>query len=300
MSKKIIVVAGATGKLGGRIVQALLNKGAEVRALVRPGSNAERKAHLEQIGAKIIVTELTSEQEISAACQDAHCVVSALAGLEDVVVGTQKILLNGAIKAGVPRFIPSDYSLDFTKFKDGENRNLDLRREFHKYLDASSISATSIFNGAFMEMLTNEIPMIIFKKKLVLYWGHADHKMGFTTMDDTAKYTANAALDTSTPRYLRIAGDQISPKGIRELMNDLTGQKFRLIRTGGLSLLSLIIKVTKTLSPGETDLYPAWQGMQYMRNMMDKRAAIDTLDNNRYEGMTWTNVKDLISIHLNG
>ena len=60
--------------------------------------------------------------------------------------------------------IPSDYSIDFTKFKDGENRNLDLRREFHQYLDSTSIAATSIFNGAFMDMLCNEIPMIIFKK----------------------------------------------------------------------------------------------------------------------------------------
>jgi len=90
-----------------------------------------------------------------------------------VVFDAQKVLLNGAILAGVTRFIPSDYSLDFTKFNDGENRNLDLRREFYKYLDATSISATSIFNGAFMDMLTNEIPMIIFKRRLVLYWGNA-------------------------------------------------------------------------------------------------------------------------------
>ncbi len=74
-----------------------------------------------------------------------------------------------------------------------------------------------------MEMLTNEIPMIIFKMKLVLYWGNADHKMGFTTMDDTATYTAHAALDTSTLRYLRIAGNYVSPREIREVMNKLSG-----------------------------------------------------------------------------
>ena len=298
MDKKIIVVAGATGNLGGRIVQALLDKGADVRALVRSGSNSVKKSHLEGIGATVIVTDLTSEQEISTICRGADCVVSALAGLADVVIDTQKTLLNGAVLAGVQRFIPSDYSLDFTKFNEGENRNLDLRREFHKYLDASSISATSIFNGAFMEMLTNEIPMIIFNKKLVLYWGNADHKMGFTTMDDTAMYTANVALDISTPRYLRIAGDQISPREIREVLTKVSGQKFRLLRTGGLGLLSLIIKVTKTLSPGKTDLYPAWQGMQYMRNMMDKRATVTSLDNNRYEGMVWTAVKELIDSRL--
>lgn len=297
MSKQIIVVAGGTGNLGGRIIKALLDKGAEVRVLVRSTSDQGKISHLEQIGAKVIPVDMTSEQEISTACSGATCVVSALAGLHDVVIETQKVLLNGAILAGVPRFIPSDYSLDFTKFTDGENRNLDLRRAFHKYLDTTSISATTIFNGAFMDMLTNEIPMIIFKKKLVLYWGNADHKMGFTTLDDTAMFTANVALDASTPRYLQIAGDQISPREIREVTSELSGQKFRLLRTGGLGLLSIIIKIARKIAPGKTELYPAWQGMQYMRNMMDERATLNTTDNNRYADMKWTTVKNLLSNH---
>lgn len=295
MTKKIIVVAGGTGNLGGRIIKALIDKGAEVRVLVRSTNDKEKIARLETIGAKVILLDMTSEKEIANACIGATCVVSALAGLRDVVIETQKVLLNAAILAGVPRFIPSDYSLDFTNFNDGENRNLDLRREFHKYLDATSISATSIFNGAFMDMLTNEIPMIIFKKRLVLYWGNADHRMGFTTVDNTALYTAYVALDESSPRYLRIAGDQISPREVSEMMNELSGQKFRLLRTGGLGLLSGIIKITKMFSPGKTDLYPAWQGMQYMRNMMDERATLKTVDNNRYPDMKWTTVKELIS-----
>lgn len=295
MSQQIIVVVGGTGNLGSKIVKALLDKGAEVRALVRAGSDPNKVSLLEQMGSKIIKADLNSEKEIAAACSGASCVVSALAGLYDVVMDAQKVLLNGAIAAGVPRFIPSDYSLDFTKFKDGENRNLDLRRDFHRYLDSKSIAATTIFNGAFMDMLTNEIPMIIFKKKLVLYWGNADQKMAFTTVADTAVYTANAALDASTPRYLRIAGSYISPREIRAVMNELSAQKFRLIKTGGLGLLNFIIKISKTIAPAKDELYPAWQGMQYMRNMMDERATLNTTDNNRYPDMKWTTVKDLLS-----
>ena len=297
MSNAIIVVAGGTGNLGGRIVKALLVKGAEVRVLIRSTSDINKVNHLKQIGAKVIALDMSNEQEIAVACNGASCVVSALAGLRDVIIDIQKVLLNGAIAAGVPRFIPSDYSLDFTKFTDGENRNLDLRRIFHAYLDATSISATTIFNGAFMDMLTDEIPMIIFKKKLVLYWGNADHKMSFTTMDDTAMYTANAALDPSTPRYLSIAGDQISPRQIREVMNEISKERFRLIRTGGPGLLSIIIKIARKFTPGKTELYPAWQGMQYMRNMIDDRALSTSNDNNRYPGMKWTTVKQLLSNH---
>ena len=295
MSKQVIVVAGGTGNLGGRIINALLHKGAAVRVLVRSTSDKEKISCLVQAGASVISVDMTNEKEIAAACSGATCVVSALAGLEDVIIDAQRVLLNGAVLAGVPRFIPSDYSLDFTKFRDGENRNLDLRRIFHQYVDAAPIAATTIFNGAFMDMLIKEIPMIIFKRKLVLYWGNAEHKMGFTTIDDTATFTANAALDASAPRYLHIAGDEISPREIRELMNEISGQKFHLIRTGGLGLLSAIIKITKTIAPGKSELYPAWQGMQYMRNMVDERATLNSIDNNRYPGIKWTTVRDLLA-----
>ncbi len=297
MEKHIIVVAGGTGNLGGRIINALIGKGAEVRALVREDTEPKKLQLLEQAGAKLMLVDFASEQSIAEACMGASCVVSALAGLEDVILTAQKVLLNGAIAARVPRFIPSDYSLDFTNFRHGENRNLDLRRQFHQYLDATSMAATSIFNGAFMDMLTDEIPMIIFKKKLVLYWGNADHKMGFTTIDDTAMFTANAALDATTPHYLRIAGDRVSPREIRQVMNDISGEKFRLLRTGGPGLLSIIIAIAKKMAPAKDDLYPAWQGMQYMRNMIDKRADLKTMDNNRYPGMKFTSVKDLLRKH---
>src|SRR6476620_12264278 len=295
--EQIILVAGATGNLGGKIVRALIKRGAEVRALVRQSSDPGKMKQLETLGVKVYKLANWNVEELAKACNGVSCVVSALAGLRDVIIDAQKVLVDAAIAAGIPRFIPSDYSLDFTKFSQGENRNLDLRREFHKYLDSTSISSTTIFNGAFMDLLTGQMPVIFFKHKLVLYWGDADNRWDFTTMDDTATYTANAALDISTPRYLHIAGDQISPKEIRSVVNEITGHKFRLIRTGGQGLLGVIIKIAKKLSPSKDDLYPAWQGMQYMHNMIDKRSKIDKLDNERYPGMHWTSVKEFLLKH---
>jgi nucleoside-diphosphate-sugar epimerase len=296
--EKLILVAGATGNLGERIVKALLKRGAEVRVVVRSNSDINKINMLEKLGAKVFRVNIWNVEEVSIACQGVSCVVSALAGLRDVVIDAQKVLLDSAISAGVPRFIPSDYSLDFTRFSNGENRNLDLRREFHKYLDNTSISATTIFNGAFADLLTGQMPLILFKQKMVLYWGNSNRHLDFTTMDDTAAYTACAALDISTPRFLRIAGDQISPREIKEVMSEVTGEKFRLFRTGGRRLLSFIIKVARKVAPGENELYPAWQGMQYMCNMIDERSKIDKLDNNRYPEMAWTTVREVLIAHV--
>ena len=295
--KKIILVAGATGNLGLRIVKALVNKDAEIIVVVRSNSDIEKIKVLENLGVKIYKVSSWNLEELKTSCVGVSCVVSALAGLREVVVDAQKVLLDAAIAAGVPRFIPSDYSLDFTKFSYGENRNLDLRREFHEYLDKMPIAATSIFNGAFTELLIDEMPMILFKQKIILYWGNKDYKLAFTTMDNTAEFTAKVALDSNTPRYLRIAGDLISPREVKVIASQVTGQKFRLFRPGGQRLLAIIIKIARKLAPGEKELYPAWQGMQYMHNMIDERSKIAKLDNSRYPEIQWTTVKDFLLKH---
>ena len=292
--KKIILIAGATGNLGFRIASALASKGVTVRALVRSNSGTDKIKLLEGLGIEICKVDNWSVDEIKSHCNEVTCVVSVLAGLREVVIDSQKVLLDAAIAAGVPRFIPSDYSLDFTKFSYGENRNLDLRREFHEYLDRCPIASTSIFNGAFMDMLLDEMPLIVFKKKLVIYWGNADYKWGFTTMDNTAAYTAHVAIDDNSPRYLRIAGDMIAPREVRNVVSEITSSKYKLIRIGGQGLLGVFIKMAKLFSPGEKELYPAWQGMQYMHNMIDERSKIDELNNNRYSDIEWTSVKMLL------
>lgn len=296
--KKVILVAGATGNLGLRIVKALIVNDAEVRILVRNTSDVAKLNTLEKMGAKVFKVDMNNVDVVSKACEGVSCVVSALAGLRETIIDTQKVLLDAAVKAGVPRFIPSDFSLDFRDLLDGKNRNLDLRREFHQYLNQSNIKATTIFNGPFTDLLTDQMPMIIFKYHKVLYWGNANQKMDFTTMDDTAAFTAKVAIDESSPRYLRIAGDQLNVKEIAEIMTQLTGKKHGLIKAGGVGFLNLMIKIGKTFAPAENDLYPAWQGMQYMRDMVEGRVDIAHHDNNRYPEIKWTSIKEVLSAHL--
>jgi nucleoside-diphosphate-sugar epimerase len=296
VSDPTIVVAGASGNLGERIVKASLERGAHVTAIVRRETATEKVERLKRLGALIATVDVGSLAEVTKACTGASCVVSSLQGLRDVIVDTQTILLDGAMKAGVPRFIPSDFSIDFTKFPAGENRNLDLRREFDERIDKTSIAATSILNGAFMEILNGRAPIINFKLKQVAYWGDADQLLDFTTMEDTATFTANAALDPSpTPRILRIAGDQISPRGLAGIMSELTGEEFQLVKAGSIAALEAIIAAARAADPATHEIYPKWQGMQYMHGMFSGRAKLVPLENDRYPGMHWTTARDLLA-----
>ena len=270
-----IALAGASGNLGGRIAKALSGK-AELVPLVRDASKP---------GVVIDYRDVASAAKLLAGVD---CVISALQGLRDVIVETQSALLEAAIAAGVPRFIPSDFSTDYTKLPVGENRNFDFRRELYNIVGKSKLRATSIFNGAFAEILTYNVPILDMKTKTVAFWGDADWQLDFTTMDDTAAYTAAAALDPTTPRNLRIASFQISPREIAAA----TG--FALKDMGSVEAFSEYIKHERAAHPeGEAEAFPNWQRMQYMHGMFSTHH--DALDNARYD-VAWTPFQKVVAV----
>ncbi|WP_105032073.1 aromatic alcohol reductase [Arthrobacter ruber] len=291
-----IALAGATGDLGERIARALLDQGAEVRVLTRASSNPEARG-LRSLGADVLPVDYSDADGLKRAVGGADAVVSALSGLAPVILDTQTRLLMAAVAAGVPRFVPSDFSLDHTTIRDGSNRNLQLRRDFRAILDAAPLRATSVLNGAFADMLTGVAPLILFGRRRVLYWGDADQPMAFTTKDDVAAYTAHAALDRDAPRFLRIAGDTVSSRDLAGIMTSLDGEPYRLLYAGGIGPLRLMARTGQALSRDSEDLYPAWQGMQYFGNMFSGDGAFHALDNDRYGVCAWTSAREILEGH---
>lgn len=283
----IILVAGATGDLGSRLCRHLIKNGARVRALVRAESNQKKVNDLRELGVEVIGLHFTDEEALVLACKGVSCVVSVLAGLREVIVTAQSQLLKAAVQAGVPRFIPSDFCTDFTQLQQGKNRNFDLRMEFRSVLETSNIRATSIFNGAFAYVLQYNIPLLDTKAKTITYYsGKADWRIDFTTVEDTAAFTACAALDDTAPRFLRIAGFQVSPNELEALTGRVFGEHFQLKEQGTLEQFSAYIQKLRTENPdGEHQLYPQWQQMQYLYSMF--AAHHHMLDNDRYPGVSW-------------
>ena len=295
MQQPQIVLAGATGNLGGRIARELRQRGAAVRALVRPGTNPERLVLLRQLGVEIVEADLHSRSEIVRACSGATCIVSSLLGLRKIMIDAQGALLDAAVEARVPRFIPSDYAMDFTKIAPGLNRNFDLHRDFRERLLRAPIRSTAVLNGAFTNLLTGEAPLILFKINRVLYWGeNAEQKLDFTTMDDTAAYTAEVALDPEAPSILRIAGQQLNAVDLVATASQVSGQQFRLLRAGSLGRLQNIIRVTEAVTPNSHAPFPIWQGMQYLYCMFEGSGMLTPLDNQRYPNLHWTGVRSVL------
>jgi uncharacterized protein YbjT (DUF2867 family) len=106
MSFKSIIQIGATGSLGGPILNALVNAGKfEVSVLARPSSKTVYPA-----GVKVFRADLS----------DHRALVEAFRGKDVVLVSTGDFhnaeniavpLIDAAIEAGVRRFVPSGWGL---------------------------------------------------------------------------------------------------------------------------------------------------------------------------------------------
>ena len=292
-----VLVAGATGDLGRRIVRELLLHDVQLRVLTRPGSTAA-SVFGDDDRISIVTAAYSDPAALMAAVSGMDVVVSAVSGIRPVIVDAQRALLEAVIESGVPRFIPSDYSADYRQIALGSNRNFELRREFAADVDAAPVQSTSILNGAFTDMLTGEAPMISFGRRRVMFWSSADQVLDFTTKDDVARITARAALDANAPRVIEVAGSQVSARDVARTLSRLTGTRYKLQWAGTTGSLSAMSKVVRRFSKSSDETFPAWQGMQYFVSMYSGQAQLRHVDNDRYGPHTWTTVEQVLDAHL--
>ncbi|KAM0513360.1 hypothetical protein ACHAPE_008012 [Trichoderma viride] len=147
-----IAVAGATGELGIPIVIALLAAGYHVTALTREGSSNASKLPTSS-NLSVVEVDYSSVQSLAIALKDHAVVVSTLTSTS---VDDQVPLIDGAIIAGVARFIPSEFGSDVTNSKRNQLPVFEGKVNTHQYLETvvaknPNFSYTVICNGAFLD-----------------------------------------------------------------------------------------------------------------------------------------------------
>ena len=56
-----------------------------------------------------------------------------------------------------------------------------------------------------------------------------------------------------------------------------------------------MIRIARLVATQPGVAFPAWKGMQYMRDQFSGRARLTQLDNRRYPGTRWTAIRDHVS-----
>ncbi|KAI8608177.1 hypothetical protein BC830DRAFT_30838 [Chytriomyces sp. MP71] len=253
----------------------------------------------------IVEVDYSSRESLAKAVFGAFAVLSCLWGLEEAMIHVQQRLLEAAIAAKITRFVPSDYSVDFTRFPSGYNRNFDLRRKFHGVAkdvieNASKgkepiIQFTSVFCGCFMEIVQSGKFLVRFSDKEIAYYGDQDTGMDFTSIEDVAKYTAAVALDKSrTPLKLHIAGAQVSPVQLQTIASKATKEEFGIRWLMPFWLLWIVSWFLRIFFPGDKDdVAPLWQNIQYAYCYKFVQPEPE-LDNRRYKNISWISMEDIL------
>ncbi|TDC93256.1 NAD-dependent epimerase/dehydratase family protein [Nonomuraea deserti] len=278
-----VFVAGATGRLGRLIVDSLRRRDVRVRALVRPGNTEGRQA-FDDPAIEIVEGDIRDPADrLTRALQGVDVVVSAVQGGAEVIIDGQVNLLRAAEQAGVPRWIPSDFSLGIDRLDYGDNDFADLRKRAAESYRSSTVAPTSVLIGAFLEVLNMPFyNWVDWESGTFNYWGDGDQPVDFSTYSDTAEWTAEVALDPSAAgRTVRVAGDVLTLKELRRAMERGSGRRLEARQLGTTDDLRAEIECRKAVA---TDAFE-YLLLQYNWAMVTGKGKLDPLDNHRYPGI---------------
>lgn len=278
-----VLVAGATGMLGGSIAAELSDLPHVVlRLLARTGSQHDpsKKARLDALvarGARIVDGDLAEPASLKAATAGVDVVISAVQGGRTIIVDGQVALAHAAADNGVRRILPSDFALDVFKSPPGEHAFFDLRREADEAIAATGLEHVHVLSGSFMDGFVTTF--FDHQRRTATFWGSGTETFDATTVADTARYAARAALDATLPSgKLAVAAQQLSFGHMSDAVETLTGQSYTRHSLGTVDDLRQAIAETR-----RRDTDPAAPVMLvYLLFMLTGQTALDDLQNDRY------------------
>jgi uncharacterized protein YbjT (DUF2867 family) len=151
-SGRLIAVIGATGKQGGAVVDALLDQGLEVRALVRDPGTAAAQA-LEDRGVALVKGDLTDPASLESLLSgvDGAFAMSTPVDGTDVEVAAGTAIADAAARIGVPHIVFS--TVGGAERKTGI-AHFESKRRVEEHIESLGLHATFLRPVFFMENLT--------------------------------------------------------------------------------------------------------------------------------------------------
>jgi nucleoside-diphosphate-sugar epimerase len=286
MHEKLIVVAGAAGKLGRLVIRSLLeHPHARVRALVRDASKPDL-APLAGDRVELVSFDavLATEAERAEAVRGAWAVISTLQGGPDVIIDAQLALLRAAKAAGARRFLPSDYSYDMFALPEGVNVSSDWRRtlgELARRETSPSFEVVHVLQGMFADrFVLGFLGLLDGEQGVVRYWGDGATPIDWTTWEDTARFTAAAALDDrEVPERLFVSGDRMDVLAFARAWGAAHGREVTTLRLG--SLEELAAETQRRMAAEPRNMH-AWLPLMYARGVFGGQALLGPTHNARY------------------
>lgn len=198
MSTITVGIAGITGKFARCVLGHLLkNPNVNIRGYCRdPGKLPS--AFLSSPRIRIIQGQSDDQDALRTFAQGSDVIVCCYLGDNNLMVNGQKSLVDACEVEGVPRYIASDYSLDFTKLELGQLPAKDPMKHVQEYLNSKAVQGVHVLIGIFMEtFFTSFFGAWNAKDTSFSYWGSGEEMWESTTYDNAAQFVAAVAQDSS-------------------------------------------------------------------------------------------------------
>lgn len=116
----------------------------------------------------------------------------------------QKYLIDACEEENVPRYIPSDFAVDYTKIPYGVLFPKESAKIIMEYLKLRKVKGAHILTGGLTETFWSQFFGIWNPKKCCMsVWGSGEEVWELTTYQTAAAYTAAVALDKSAVGVFR-------------------------------------------------------------------------------------------------
>ena len=225
----VILIVGASGKLGGDVARRLLALGIPVRAISR---DPKRLDALRDLGAEVMQGDLTDPASLARACRGVEKVLAAAhaftgAGgnsMERVDGAGNRALIDAARAAGVSHFV-------FTSACSGPDDSVDFFRVKYgveQYLRASGLPFTILRPGAFMEDHAERVGRPLMEKGWTVVFGRGEGLANYVAAGDVAQVATMVLRDAPLNDIVRIGGpENLSAIEVVRTYERVAGRKAR-------------------------------------------------------------------------
>jgi uncharacterized protein YbjT (DUF2867 family) len=228
----MILVAGATGSLGGVIVRGLRERGESVRALARCGSN---HAPLGQASVHVVLGDLKDPESLERACQGVTAVITTASAttrgddsVENVDLKGTVNLIDAAKHAGVQHFtfvstIGASPESPIPVFR--------AKGSAEQHLRESGLAWTVLQPAAFMDVWFGMmIEMPAFSGQPVTLVGESLHRHSFIAVKDVAEFAIASLTNPAARNATLVIGgpEAITFRAAVQAYEEAAGRPFQI------------------------------------------------------------------------
>lgn len=229
----LVLVAGATGKLGGETVRRLRASGHDVRALARPTSPPDRVADLERSGATIARGDLKDPASLAAACKGVDAVISTVSIIATAREGDSfeatdgagtVSLIDAAVAADVRHFVFVSFDVDSMP----DCPLAAAKRRVEQHLMLSGLTWTILRPTLFMELWLGPLLFADPAAATAKVYGAGEEKIRYVSVPDVAEVVVQSlAVPEARDAIIGFGGpDGVSQRDAVRIFEEAYGRPF--------------------------------------------------------------------------